>query len=224
MANRNNFLFLGDIHEPFTHPRAIQFAKQLKKDFDVPHENCYSVGDLLDQYWLGRWDKSPDAKHTPIQEIEAARARLKEWRKVFPELRIAESNHDMRYLKKALEAEIPSVILKSLHEIYEIPEEWVFKDHFVICGPDIMVTHGEEFNDATVAAVKYGLNVVQGHHHSKFGVRWARSKMMEVWGAATGWLGDETQYCFEYGSKSKEKSINGSIVVVDGIPYAIPLK
>ena len=221
--NKNNYLFLGDIHEPFTHKRAMQFAASLKKDFSIPYENCYSVGDFFDQYWLGRWPKSPDAKHTATQEIYAARDKVKLWKKVFPELKICESNHDTRFLKKALDAEIPSVIIKSLHEIYELPDEWIIKDDFIIQSHDIMVCHGEEFPDALTGAIKYGLNLVQGHHHSKFGVRYSQSRKMKVWGAATGWLGDKEQYAFQYGDKSKEKPINGSIIVVDGVPYPVPL-
>lgn len=221
--SRNNFLFIGDAHIPFEHPRALAFCKQLVKDFDIPHGNIYSVGDLFDLYHFSRWPKSPDARHTVNQELDLAREKIRKWAAAFPELKIAESNHDMRIMKKALTADLPSQVIRSLHEIFELPKDWQIKDQFVICGADILVCHGEEFPDALQAAIAYGLNVVQGHNHGKFGVQYRASRMQQLWGAATGWLGDQAAYAFSYGIHSKQKMINGSIVVVDGIPYPIPL-
>jgi hypothetical protein len=225
VANKNNFLFLGDVHLPFEHPLALKFAKSLQKDFDIPHENIYSVGDLLDLYNFSRWPKSPDARHTVNQELDLAREKIRKWGAAFPELKIAESNHDTRIIKKALGCDLPSQVIRSFEDIFELPNDWILKDHFIICGPDIMVCHGDEaFPEAIGAAVAYGVNVVRGHHHAKFGVKYQRSKLQQLWGADTGWLGDETAYAFQYGDKSKFKMINGSVVVVNGIPYAIPLK
>jgi UDP-2,3-diacylglucosamine pyrophosphatase LpxH len=223
MGNRNNFLFIGDVHIPFEHPRALEFCKQLQKDFNIPHENIYSVGDILDLYHFSRWPKNPDAKITVNQELDISREKLRKWAKAFPELKIADSNHDSRIMKKAIGAELPSQVVRSFEEIFELPKTWKIKDQFVICGPDILVCHGEEFPDSLQAAIAYGLNVVQGHHHSKFGVQYRASKMQQLWGAATGWLGDQESFAFAYGDKSKQKMILGSIVVVDGIPYPIPL-
>jgi hypothetical protein len=222
--SKDNFLFIGDVHLPFEHPKALKFLKNLQADFNIPHSNIYSVGDLTDMYNFSRWPKSPDAKHTVGQELDLVRAKIRKWAVAFPEMKIAESNHDSRIMKKAIGADLPSQVIRSFEEIFELPKEWVMKDQFVICGPDILVCHGEEFPDALQAAIAYGLNVIQGHHHSRFGVQHRASKRQQLWGAATGWLGDETQYAFQYGDKSKNKSILGSIVVVNGIPFAIPLK
>ncbi len=221
---KDNFLFLGDIHLPFEHPKALEFAKQLRKDFSIPHENVYSVGDILDLYHFSRWPKNPDARITVNQELELCRDKIRKWGAAFPELKIADSNHDSRIMKKAMGAELPSQVIKSFEDIFELPKTWKIKEQFVICGPDILVCHGEEFSCALQAAIAYGLNVVQGHHHSKFGVQYRASKMQQLWGAATGWLGDEKSFAFAYGDKSKQKMILGSIVVVNGIPYPIPLK
>lgn len=221
--SRNNFLFIGDVHLPFEHPRALSFCKSIQKDFNIPNSNIYSVGDILDLYNFSRWPKSPEAKHTVQQELDLCRAKIRKWAHAFPELKIAESNHDSRVIKKAIAADLPSQVIKSHHEIFEMPNEWQIKEQFIIMGPDILVCHGEEFTDALQAAIAYGVNVVQGHHHSKFGVQYRASKMQQLWGAATGWLGDQEQYAFAYGHHSKQKMILGSIVVVNGIPYPIPL-
>lgn len=223
MGKKDNFLFIGDVHIPFEHPHALKFCKSLQKDFDIPHENIYSVGDILDLYHFSRWPKSPDAKHTVGQELDLCREKIRKWGAAFPELKIAESNHDQRIMRKALDADLPSQVIRSFHEIFELPKGWEIRDKYVICGPDILVCHGEEFNDALHAAIAYGVNVVQGHHHGKFGIQYRKSLMQQLWGAATGWLGDESQYAFAYGTKSKQKMILGSVVVVNGVPYPIPL-
>lgn len=224
MGKKDNFLFIGDIHLPFEHQRALEFCKSLQKDFDVPHSNIYSVGDLVDLYHFSRWPKSPDARLTVNQELDLSREKIRKWSRAFPEMHICESNHDSRIMKKALQAELPSQVIRSFQEIFELPDQWQIKEQFVICGPDILVCHGEEFPCALQAAIAYGLNVVQGHHHSKFGVQYRASRMQELWGAATGWLGDAEQFAFAYGIHSKQKMILGSIVVVNGVPYPIPLR
>ena len=224
MGKRDNFLFIGDVHEPYAHPRALQFCKSLQKDFEIPHSNIYSVGDLLDLYGFSRWPKSPDAKHTINQELDIARTKLKKWAVAFPEMKICESNHDQRIMRKALGAELPSQVIKSLHDIFEFPDTWQIKEQFVIMGPDILVCHGEEFTDALQAAIHYGLNVVQGHHHAKAGVQYARTRMQELWGLATGCLVDSESFAFAYGDKSKRKPLIGSGVVINNIPHWIPLK
>jgi hypothetical protein len=224
VANKNNYLFIGDVHIPFEHPRALQFCKALQKDFSIPHENIYSVGDILDLYHFSRWPKSPEAKLTVNQELDLAREKLRKWIHAFPKLHLCASNHDDRIMKAALNAQLPAQILRSFQEIFEIPNSWTCKENFFVKELNTLVCHGEEYADALQASIAYGCNTIQGHHHSKFGVQYRKSLMQELYGAATGWLGEEEQFAFAYGKKSKQKMILGSIVVVDKIPYAIPLK
>lgn len=223
---KDNFLFISDVHEPYSHPRALQFCKSLKKDFDIPHSNIYSVGDLLDLYGFSRWPKSPDAKHTINQELDLARDRMKKWAVAFPEMKICESNHDQRIMRKALGADLPSQVIKSLHDIFEFPDSWQIKDQFVVMANkcEMLVTHGEEFPCALQAAIAYGVNVIQGHHHSKAGVQYRKSRVQELWGMAVGCLVDNESFAFAYGDKSKMKPMIGCGLVLNGIPHFVPLK
>lgn len=222
---KDNFLFISDVHEPYAHPNALKFCKMLQKDFDIPHENVYSVGDLLDLYSFSRWPKSPDAKHTINQELDLARERLRKWAIVFPEMKICESNHDQRIMRKALGAELPSQVIKSLKEIFELPDQWRIETQFVIGnGNDSMlICHGEEYADALLAAIAYGLNVVQGHHHQKAGVQYMKSRVQQLWGLATGCLVDAASFAFDYGDKNKRKPVIGCGIVINGVPHFVPL-
>ena len=225
--SKENFLFISDVHEPYAHKRALKFCKSLKEDFEIPDSNCYSVGDLVDLYGFSRWPKSPDAKHTINQELDLARERLRKWADVFPELKICESNHDQRIIRKAIGADLPSQVIRSFEDIFEIPKEWQIKKNFTIFANkwEGLLTHGEEpFADALAAALSYGINVIEGHKHSKAGVGYAKTLMQEVWGMDVGCLVDNESFAFDYGDKSKRKPIIGCGIVLNGIPHFMPLR
>jgi hypothetical protein len=223
--NKNNFLMIGDVHLPYENPHALRFLKELKKDFEIPDANIYSVGDIMDLYGFSRWPKSPDAKHTINQELELVREKIRKWSIAFPEMKIAESNHDQRVMRKALGADLPSQVIKGIEEIFEFPKGWEIRDQFIVMANrvEFLVCHGEEFPCALQAAIHYGVNVVQGHHHQKSGIQHARSRMQQLWGMETGCLVDRSSFAFEYGSKSKRKPINSSGLILNGIPHIIPL-
>jgi predicted phosphodiesterase len=223
---KENFLFISDVHEPYSHPRAIEFCKSLQVDFDIHPSNVYSVGDILDLYGFSRWPKSPDAPHTINQEIELCRERIAKWVEAFPEMKIAHSNHDMRVMRKAIAADLPSQVIKSVEEIFQFPKEWELKEQFVVMADkcEFLVSHGEEFPTAIQAAIHYGINVVEGHKHVKAGVEYSRSRMCELWGLSVGCLVDRAAHAFDYGDKSRKKPIVGCGVLLNGIPHFIPLK
>ncbi len=224
--SKNNFLFISDIHIPYEHKRALQFCKELKKDFDIPDSNIYSVGDILDLYNFSRWPKSPEAKHTVNQEIELAREKLRKWAAAFPEMKICHSNHDMRVMRKAIEADLPSQVIRGIEEIFEFPDEWQLKEQFIVMANkcEMIVTHGEEYPEALDAAMAYGINAIQGHHHNKAGVRYRKTKMQQLFGLSVGCLVDTESFAFSYGDKHKQKPVIGCGLVLNGVPHFIPLE
>lgn len=227
MTVKENFLFISDIHIPFENKRALHFFKSLKKDFEIPDSNIYSVGDILDLYNFSRWPKSPEAKHTVNQELDLARERIRKWVHAFPEMKIAESNHDQRIMKAAIGAQLPSQVIRGIEEIFEFPKNWQIKKQYVIMANkwEGLCYHGEEpFASALQAAISYGINVIEGHKHSIAGVQYTESRMQELWGLDTGCAIDREAYAFEYGDKSKKKPILGGGIVINGVPHFIPLK
>jgi hypothetical protein len=226
VANKNNFIFISDIHLPYEHPRALQFCKSLKKDFEIPDSNVYSVGDVLDLYGFSRWPKSPDAKHTINQELDIARDKIVKWGAAFPEMKICESNHDQRIMRKALGADLPSQVIRSMEEIFSLPKGWEIKPEFIIMANkwEGIICHGEEFADALAAAMHYGINCIQGHRHEKAGVQWMRTRHQTLWGMAVSCLVDSESFAFAYGDKNKRKPLIGVGLVLNGIPHFIPLE
>jgi len=225
---RDNFLFISDVHEPYSHPNALKFCKMLQRDFEIPHENVYSVGDLTDLHGFSRWPKSPDSPHTANQEVNIARDNLKLWAKAFPELKLVESNHDQRIMRKALGAELPSQVIKSFREIFNLPNDWQIQENFIISnGKDsFVVEHGETWcGEAGLkqAITHYGMGIVKGHSHVQAGVKWVKTAHQQLWGMDVGCLVDNEALAFAYGKYSKLKPMIGAGILLNGIPHFIPL-
>uniref|UniRef100_UPI00200BE0C5 hypothetical protein n=1 Tax=Escherichia coli TaxID=562 RepID=UPI00200BE0C5 len=87
------------------------------REFKIPKQAVFNVGDEVDAYFGGMWEKDPDAHHTPTSELEAARRRLAKWYAAFPDMKLAISNHGQRWARKAAHAGIPSSLLKTYREI-----------------------------------------------------------------------------------------------------------
>lgn len=230
IPNKENFIFISDLQIPFEHSKALQHCKYLKRHYRVPDENCYCVGDEIDAFWGGMYKKTPDALHTPTGEIKAAREHLKPWYDAFPELKIAESNHGTRWLRKALDAEIPSELLRKNKEMLDSPPGWVWKKHWKINSKfPMLAEHGDDYGGQTphvAAASANGVSTILGHHHSLAGIEFIKTNGMDIWGAVIGCLIDFEAYAFEYARKYKRKPVLGALVVLwsGRFPIFVPIE
>ncbi len=225
----DRFLFISDLQIPFAAPKALAFCKSVQKEFKIPAENICCVGDEVDEYFGSQFKKDPDALHTPNSEIRVSREMLQSWYKAFPLMKLAISNHGLRWAKKAFEAEIPSQMLKPYQEIIGAPSGWVWKDRWLIKGAKvpILMIHGMGYggqSGARNAAIDAGMNTVIGHLHSHAGVSYVNTVGQKIWGLNTGCLIDEKAYAFNYGRDMRHKPVLGVGVVLDGglTPLFIP--
>jgi hypothetical protein len=226
----DNYLVIPDLHFPFEHKLALPFCKEVQKDFNIPEENVYSLGDIEDQYNFGRWPKDPDRKHTAAQELESTRETIRKWGRAFPLLKVCESNHGTRIYKKAFDAELPSQVIRSIEEIFEYPKGWVLKEHFVICATkaEFALQHGDNYSGPVghrQAAIDNGMSTIIGHLHSNAGVNWIETKHQRIFAVNSGCLIDTDAYAFAYGKHSRGKPCIGVTVVLDGgrFPIWVPL-
>lgn len=214
-----NFLIISDPQIPFHEPRALDFCLRLKREFRVESDHVICVGDELDQYWGGLWDKDPDASMTANQEIEASRIELKRWYKAFPEMMVCESNHGTRWKRKATHAQIPSQLLRLYRDIIEAPEGWRWQKHWKIkCKYPFLVEHGDDWGGQhphVKAALHNGISTAIGHHHSKAGTHWLKTNEKYIWGMVTGCLIDFDQFAFEYARSAAFKPLKGAGIVLD---------
>jgi len=222
-------LFISDTQIPFEAPGALPFVRSVCRDFKIPKNAIFHVGDEVDHYFGGGWDKDPDASHTPESEIREARQKLKAWYKAFPEMRLAVSNHGIRWAKKASLAGIPSQMMKAYQEILGAPKGWIWKDHWNIKMDKrtVHMFHGMGYSGPTAyrqACIDKGVSVVFGHLHSTAGISHVATDNGARWGMCVGSLIDPKAYAFNYAKQAKFKPWIGVGVVVDGglTPILIP--
>lgn len=227
------FLVISDLQIPFEHEKALQFCTYLKKHFNVPNENVLNVGDETDCYHGGQWPKNPDGSFSAVGELNIAKEKLKHWFAEFPLMKLAISNHGMRWVRKASAAEIPSQLLRSYAEIFEMPDgwqwknEWLFKD---LKYPFRMI-HGTEYSGkdgARNAAMDAKISTVIGHIHAHAGIAHIKSLGMEqrIFGMNVGCMIDVDQYAFEYEKRNRVKPTLGCGVIFNSgkTPIFLPFE
>lgn len=226
---KGRYLFISDLQIPFHALQALDFCLKIKQDFQIENENCYCVGDEVDQYFGSLYKKCVDGHYTANQEIEASRIELKRWYRAFPQLKIANSNHGMRWAKKAVDAEIPSQMIRAYQEILGAPKAWQWADTWLIEAPKqrIKMLHGMGYGGNfayRTAPLDQGISTVFGHLHASAGIAHIVTSGQKLWGMNCGCLIDVNAYAFHYGRDNRFKPWLGCGVVVDGglTPMLIP--
>lgn len=226
---RENYLFVSDTQLPFEAENALKFCKAVQREFFIHPNNVYHVGDEVDQVMGSLYKKDIDGSYTANQEIAECKKRLKQWYAAFPKMKLATSNHGMRWARKAFEAEIPQQMIRSYQELLEAPKEWVWKDAWQINAEHrkIKMFHGMGYGGMyayRTAALDHGQCVVFGHLHSNAGIAHLETASQSIWGMNVGCLIDREAYAFNYGKYNRFKPWLGAGVVVDGglTPILIP--
>lgn len=219
----DRFLIVPDLQVPFHHGSGFQFLKNLQTEYKIPKSGVLCVGDEIDQCYASGFDLDPDADRTANQEIQDSIDALKELQSMFPVMRIATSNHMIRWGKKASRAGIPSRVIRSMRDLYELPDTWYWQDRWTIDASHarFILTHGMEYGGGNPlwAGLQYErLSTAFGHHHSCAGVQYLKKLGDDrpQWSACGGSLIDVTKYAFKYGRFSKKQPILGACVVIDG--------
>lgn len=194
----------------------------------MPHENVLCVGDEVDAFFGSQFKKHPDMNHSAISEIEATRKEIRRWGSAFPQMKLAISNHGLRWVRKAIDAEIPSQMLRSYQEMIEAPPDWVWKDKWIFKTkhPFCMV-HGMGYsgiNGHRNAAIDFGISTVIGHLHSHAGLCHIKSEMQSLWAMNVGCMIDADSLAFSYGKYNRQKPVLGCGIIKDSgkTPLFIP--
>lgn len=221
MDKSRPILLISDLQIPFEAEKALEFCAYLKRHYRIPNENVLNVGDELDCYHGGRWPKDPNGRFSATGELAQAKETLKAWYRAFPEMKLAISNHGLRWVKKASEAEIPAQLMRAYRDIIEAPSGWQWKDEWRFTGlkhPFRMI-HGMGYsgmNGHRMAALDAGMSTAIGHLHSHAGIVHLRTLGgMKIWGFNTGSLIDPSQYAFSYGRENRMQPCIGAGVIFD---------
>lgn len=214
---------------PYEHPDALRFCLQVQKEFKISKDNILNIGDECDLLWASLYKKSPDWKSSPLHELETLRRRMKSWVKHFPKMRLCTSNHGLRWIRKAIDSDIPSDLLRSYGEIIGAPSTWKWSDEIRIdCKHKFLLRHGSGYSGASGArnaAVDSQMSVAIGHLHAFAGVSY-----INTWGASPRWgmnvgcMVDSKAIAFEYGKYSRNRETLSVGVVLNGgsLPIVVP--
>jgi hypothetical protein len=217
--SNDTWLILPDLQIPFEADGSLEFCRKIKKEFGIPDENVLNVGDEVDQYFGSLYKKNPDSPFSAAGELELSIKKLKDWYKAFPKMKLAVSNHGMRWAKRAVEAEIPSQMIRAYQEIIEAPNGWVWKQEWLIkCEWPFRMIHGMGYSGQTGArnaAIDAGMSTVMGHLHAHAGISYIKTSKDFMWGFNVGCLIDNDAFAFEYNRQDRNKPIRGCGVVME---------
>lgn len=203
-------LVIGDLHCPNELKKYLKFNCELRDKYCIT--DVVFIGDIVDNYWLSTFVKSPDYERSPTSELKEARQSLQTWYTEFPEATVINGNHDFARLKKiAGLSSIPSIYLKSFSEIYNLPE-WKFIDEAVIDG--IHFEHGER-GTALKIANKLQKSVVCGHRHTETYINYINNDTFAI---QTPCGLNRSELPFDYVKKSLGEFTTGSIVIINKEP------
>lgn len=221
MDARKPILVISDLQIPFENKRALAFCKELRKEYRIPQENILNVGDEIDNFHGSAYPKDPDADLSIVNEFELARERIRQWSSAFPQMKVCISNHGIRWLKKAIDAQIPTHILRAYSEIFQIPPGWQYRDEwrFSSLKYPFRMLHGMGYSGqrgAVNATLDGQISTIIGHLHSHAGINWIQtSGGARMWAANTGCLIDVEAFAFKYEKYNRMKPQLGATVIID---------
>jgi hypothetical protein len=214
-------LVIPDLHCPYQHRNALAFVSAVADA--IQPDAVVHLGDEIDAAAFSRYAKNPDLD-SPAAEIKRARRALQPWFDLFPIVRVCNSNHTQRPLKRAAEAGLPNDFVRTIREVLGAPPGWTWADEHEIDG--VIYFHGEGFSGpagARNAAVTYRQSVCIGHLHGHAGISWIAGPRGTIFGMNAGCLINPRSAAFSYAKHSKHKPTLGCSVILDGVPSFVPL-
>lgn len=211
----NNILVIGDTHIPYEKEGYLEFCKEQYDMYDC--NTVVHIGDLIDSHATSRHPSVPEA-YSPGDELYYTKRKLKDWYKVFPEMKVVIGNHDIRAYKIAAESGIASKWLKGFADVLEVPN-WEFEDFYEI--NDTVFVHGTGTSGVTSAyrrALNLGQNVVMGHLHSDSSILYHKLPNKTIWGMIVGCGVDSKAYGMNYAKNDVKKSIIACGVILNNTP------
>ena len=193
----------------------VQFLQRVADRYQP--DRIVHIGDLVDNHAISYHERLPGLSSAK-DEFKKARKQIKMLVDAFPKANWLIGNHDALTERQATSVGLPTEVLKSYNEIWDVP--WTVHDRFsevlidgVVYmhgeGPSGMYAHGNR-------AKARRRSVVMGHLHSNAGVIWDASPDDRIFGLAVGCGVDNTKLQFLYGKATPRKPILGCGVVIDG--------
>lgn len=204
---------VGDLHQPFTHPRYFDFCCDTFEQWGVDH--VHFIGDIVEHHRLGQWEDVPEG-HGAEYEAELAEESLRQWVESWPEATVSIGNHDERHYRKARSAGMPERYVRHYREVWGTPG-WDWQMSHVLDG--VLYKHGIGCSgkDAAInAAIQSRMSIVIGHTHAWGGAKWHCNDDSRIFGLNVGCGIDISEYAFAYGKHFPNRPTLGCGIVLDG--------
>lgn len=224
-SDPSRILFFTDTHAPYHHTDLLWFLEEVR----AKHQPTMIIhgGDEVDHHALSFHNSDPNLDAAG-PELEKSIMFLTELERMFPHMRICESNHGSLHYRKAKAHGIPVQYLKTYRDIlfpHGGGEGWSWHNFIRIemeYGRDLQFQH-QAAGDLTKAAAHEGANLYVGHEHGKFGIGYAANPATTYHSVYAGCTLDTDALAFAYGALFPNKPITGCVVIYDGVPQCIPM-
>jgi hypothetical protein len=223
VAKNSRVLVISDLHAPYYHRDTVPYLKAVKELFDP--DKIVLTGDEIDGHCISFHDTDPDLPFSPSSELEKSIEHLRPIYELFPIADILESNHGSLVYRKGKHGGLPRSVFKSYREILDAPSRWNWHSELILKlsdGRDCYFHHGKSANGLQLALAE-GMNVVQGHHHSLFEIKYVQTARQLLWTVITGCMIDDESRAFSYNKLQTKRPVLGCTIILDGQPKLLPM-
>jgi hypothetical protein len=213
-------LVIGDLHFPYQHKSALNFLRKIKEKYSP--DLVISIGDEVDGHAWSFHNSDPDLD-SPGVEFKKAKKLMKELEKIFPKIKILESNHGSLHIRKQKANMLPSGFFKSYNDIWDVGPGWSWHYELIekMSNGEELYLHHARSSSALKASQQLCMNTVFGHHHNKQSIEYWSSGYQTKFGAFTGCLVDNDSLAMAYGKIHLKKPLLGSLLILNGKPVII---
>ena len=214
-------LVISDMHLPYQHKDAIQFLKEIKKEFKP--DFVVNIGDLLDFHAINMHTHDPDL-YSAGMELDRSKEYIKEIESIYPEVTEVDSNHSSLVYRRALKYGMSKQFLKPYGEFLGT-RKWKWVDDLTLTmsnGQRCFFTHGRSADILKVSQAM-GMSAVQGHYHTKFVISWWANPDNLFFGMNVGCLINQKSMAFSYAKNFRTRFILGCGIILNGYPRLLPM-
>lgn len=214
-------LIISDLHVPYHHSDSFRFLEAIKEKYDPPQVIC--IGDEIDWHSISFHDSDPEL-FSASHELEQSIEKLSTLYKMFPKMKILESNHGSLVYRKQKFHGLPRSVFKDYRDILEAPRGWSWHNELLINykGTPYYFHHGLN-KDCLKVAQQRGVNFIQGHHHTEFCIKYFNTGRKILFGMTVGCLINRNSLAFAYAKNNVLPQMLGCGIIIDGQPKLLPL-
>ena len=128
LGREDNYLVISDLHIPYHHRDSFDFLECVYNYYQCTR--VLNVGDLIDHHAGSYHESEPDAL-SPEQEYLDSKKYAQELQHIFPEMIIAEGNHDKIPKRKLVTSGLPASMVHDYNALYDLKDTWKWKDRYL---------------------------------------------------------------------------------------------